>query len=89
MTAAVGVLAKLLLSAVLLLGALKLVFVPRSLEPSEARLLYRLRCGGGAGVPFEFDLMTLIGKPTVKGVGEFVSCRSSTDTHGALRDNDE
>lgn len=80
MVAATGLIGKLVLDSVVFLGALKLVLIPESVAPWDARSLYRVRCGGGPVVPYEFGLMTTIGKPTWKGVWEFCTCRSSTDT---------
>jgi hypothetical protein len=80
MVATAGLISKVLLGSVVFLGTLKLVLVPESVAPWEARSLYRLRCGGGPGVPFEFGLMTSLGKPTWKGVWELCTCRDSRDT---------
>lgn len=80
MVVATGLIGKLVLGSVVFLGALKLVLIPDFVAPWDARSLYRVRCGGGPGVPYEFGLMTSIGKPTWKGVWELCTCRSSTDT---------
>ena len=80
MVAAAGLISKVILGSMVFLGTMKLVLIPESMASWEARSLYRLRCGGGPGEPFEFGLMTSLGKPTWKGVWELCTCRDSRDT---------